>query len=152
MTHAASPVADVRRISHGLRPTMLDELGPVAAIRDVVGQLDNEGGTRVEFATRGSARRLPEPIETVIFRVAQEALTNAVRHSQAKGIDTELIFEPSRVILRVTDNGIGMPALLADQGLGIAGMRERAALIGAELGIESRLGHGVVVTLEVPTE
>ena len=145
-------VADVRRISQGLRPTMLDELGPVAAIRDVVGQLDNEGGTRVEFATRGSARRLPEPIETVIFRVAQEALTNAVRHSQAKEINTELIFEPARVVLRVTDNGIGMPALLAEQGLGIAGMRERAALIGATLEIDSRPGHGVVVTLDVPTE
>jgi signal transduction histidine kinase len=145
-------VADVRRITYGLRPTMLDELGPVAAVRDVVEQLDNEGGTRVEFETRGSARRLPEPIETVIFRVAQEALTNALRHGRAKGIRTELIFEPSRVVLRVTDNGIGMPALLAEQGLGIAGMRERAALVGAQLEIESRPGHGVVVTLDLPSE
>ena len=86
------------------------------------------------------------------LEVCRRPRRRAVRHSQATQIRTELIFEPSRVVLRVTDNGIGMPALLAEQGLGIAGMRERATLVGARLEIESRPGHGVVVALEVPTE
>ena len=145
-------VKDVRRISHGLRPTVLDELGPVAAVRDVVDQLRGDRTTWISFSTVGTPYRLPEPVETVIFRVAQEALTNAVRHSGAARIESRVEFDPRCVRLVISDNGIGMPPTPAGEGLGLAGMRERAALVNGSLQIDSRPGHGVEVALEVPTE
>ncbi|MEE9278284.1 MAG: GAF domain-containing sensor histidine kinase [Dehalococcoidia bacterium] len=143
-------VTDVRRISHGLRPTILDELGLAAAIGEAAEQFDAGKRGLISFQTTGPSRRLPEPVETVVYRVAQEALTNAVRHSGATEIRVLLAFEPSSVRLTVSDNGIGMPALLARQGLGIAGMHERARLVGGSLTIDSSPGQGVEVALEAP--
>jgi signal transduction histidine kinase len=145
-------VKDVRRISHGLRPTVLDDLGPVAAVRDIVDQLRGDRSTWISFNAEGTPYRLPEPVETVIFRVAQEALTNAVRHSGAARIESRLEFDPRCVRLVITDNGIGMPPTSAGEGLGLAGMRERASLVNGHLTIDSRPGHGVEVALEVPTD
>ncbi len=145
-------VKDVRRISQGLRPTVLDELGPVAAVRDIVDQLRGDRSSWIKFSTVGTPYRLPEPVETVIFRVAQEALTNAVRHSGAAHIDAQIEFDPRCVRLHITDNGIGMPPTPAGEGLGLAGMRERASLVSGTLTIDSRPGHGVEVALEIPTD
>lgn len=145
-------VKDVRRISHGLRPTVLDELGPVAAIRDIAEQLSGERPSWISFSSDGTPYRLPEPVETVIFRVAQEGLTNAVRHSGASRIEARMEFDPTCVHLRLDDNGIGMPSDPPDEGLGLAGMRERAALVNGVLSIESGPGRGVHLTLEIPIE
>lgn len=143
-------VHDVRRMSHGLRPTVLDELGADVAIRDAADQLST-GACRIVYATSGPVRRLPEPVETVVYRVAQEAMTNAVRHSGASRVEAQLRFDPDQVRLTVTDNGIGLPANLREQGLGITGMRERARLVDGAFEISSPSGHGVRVSLSVPT-
>lgn len=143
-------VRDVRHLSHGLRPTMLDELGPDPAIREAVEQLSTDR-CKISYEASGTVRRLPEPVETVVYRVAQEALTNAVRHSSATEIDVRLRFDLGRVRLTVTDNGIGLPAILQEQGLGITGMRERARLVAGALEISSPAGRGVRVSLAVPT-
>lgn len=143
-------MADVRRISHGLRPSVLDELGPLAAIRAVAEELDSSRHGRIEVETVGKVRRLPEPLETVLYRVAQEALTNAVHHSGASRIQAELSYETAQVRLTVEDNGIGMPATPARPGLGLAGMRERAALVNGSLSIESKPGRGVRLVLTMP--
>ena len=145
-------VGDLRRINHGLRPSVLDELGPVAAIRTVVDQLDPAKRGWITLHVEGPGRRLPEPVETVMFRVAQEALTNAVRHSGASKIAALLEYTLDEVRLSVTDNGIGMPALFVRQGLGIAGMRERAALVAGDLNLDSEPGQGVRVRLRIPVE
>ncbi|PZC42673.1 MAG: two-component system, NarL family, sensor histidine kinase UhpB [Chloroflexi bacterium] len=143
-------VRDVRRMSHGLRPTVLDELGADVAIRDAADQLSTEACTIV-YETSGPVRRLPEPVETVVYRVAQEAMTNAIRHSGATRVEAQLRFDPGRVQLTVTDNGIGLPPTLREQGLGITGMRERARLVEGTFEISSPSGHGVRVSLSVPT-
>ncbi len=140
----------VRRISHGLRPSILDELGPVPAIQASVAQIQATRRDWVTFTASGDRRRLPEPLETVLYRVAQEALTNAIRHSGAGHIDLTLAYEPARVVLAVTDDGIGLDLHRAEGGLGVAGMRERATLIGASLEIRSTPGQGTTVQLTVP--
>ena len=144
-------VQDVRRISQGLRPTMLDELGPDAAIRDAVEQMSTDSRT-ITYEVRGAPRRLPEPVEPVVFRVAQEALTNAVPHSSAAHIDVRLAFGTVDVRLTVSDDGIGLPAILQEQGLGITGMRERARLVRGRLEFSSPPGMGVRVRLSVPVD
>ena len=143
-------IAEIRRISHGLRPSVLDELGPVAAIQAVIHQLQAGRHGHLVFNAHGNRQRLPEPVETVLFRVAQEALTNAVRHSGASEIAVDLTFRDESVRLVVADNGIGMAVARANQGLGIVGMQERAALIGGTLEVDSKLGHGVRITLDIP--
>ena len=120
------------------------------AIRDAADQLST-GACRIVYATSGPVRRLPEPVETVVYRVAQEAMTNAVRHSGASRVEAQLRFDPDQVRLTVTDNGIGLPANLREQGLGITGMRERARLVDGAFEISSPSGHGVRVSLSVPT-
>ena len=143
-------IAEIRRISHGLRPSVLDELGPVAAIQAVIHQLQAGRHGHLVFNAHGNRQRLPEPVETVLFRVAQEALTNAVRHSGASEIAVDLTFRDESVRLVVADNGIGMAVARANQGLGIVGMQERAALIGGTLEVDSKPGHGVRITLDIP--
>ena len=143
-------IAEIRRISHGLRPSVLDELGPVAAIQTVIHQLQAGRHGHLVFNAHGNRQRLPEPVETVLFRVAQEALTNAVRHSGASEIAVDLTFRDKSVRLVVADNGIGMAVARANQGLGIMGMQERAALIGGTLEVDSKPGHGVRITLDIP--
>ena len=151
VTMLRGAVQDVRRISQGLRPTMLDELGPDAAIRDAVEQMSTDS-RMIIYTVRGTPHRLPEPVETVVFRVAQEALTNAVRHSSAAHIDVQLAFGSTEIRLTVSDDGIGLPAILQEQGLGITGMRERARLVRGQLEFSSPPGRGVRVSLSVPVE
>ena len=91
-------------------------------------------------------------VETVIYGVAQEALTNAVGHSRGRRIGVRLAFEAGRVRLTVSDNGIGLPAILQVQSLGLTGMRERARLVDGRLEVSSPPGQGVRVTLTVPTQ
>lgn len=145
-------VGDLRRISHGLRPSVLDELGPVTAIRNIVDQMDATNRDWINLDVHFTPRRLPEPVETVLFRVAQEALTNATRHSGASHIQVDLTFEHDATILTICDDGIGMTPKPIQPGLGIAGMRERAALINGTLQIDTHPGKGTTVTLTIPDD
>jgi two-component system, NarL family, sensor histidine kinase UhpB len=146
---ANQAMQELLSLARQLRPTALDDLGLAAAIAGQVEQL-RRSGLEAELATGGDFSDLDDDVQLVVYRVAQEALTNAARHSEAGRISVSLRRAGSGVELEVADDGRGFAFAQSERGLGIGGMRERALLIGAELTIESRPGHGTTVRLTVP--
>jgi two-component system, NarL family, sensor histidine kinase UhpB len=136
-------------LARQLRPTALDDLGLSAAIAGQVEQL-RRPGLAAELSAEGDFSDLDDDVQLVLYRVAQEALTNAARHSEASRIGVRLRRCGRGAELEVADDGRGFAFEQSERGLGIGGMRERALLIGAELTIESRPGHGTTVRLSVP--
>jgi len=137
-----------------LRPAMLEGLGLTAALTEYAGNWSKRFGIRAELhMTRPIDGRLPSQIETTIYRFAQEALNNVVKHAQADRVDIILEHTHEHVSLIVEDNGIGFnpsEAEAAIEGFGLIGMRERAVLAGADFQIESAPGDGTTVILRVP--
>jgi two-component system, NarL family, sensor histidine kinase UhpB len=156
---ANQAMGELLSLARQLRPTALDDLGLAAAIEGQVDRLGGEIETGLEIG--GDFSDLGGDAQLVVYRVAQEALSNAARHSGAKRVEVRLrrmaIAELGSssaggggVQLEVSDDGRGFAFDESERGLGIGGMRERALLIGAELTIESRPGRGTTVRLEVP--
>jgi two-component system, NarL family, sensor histidine kinase UhpB len=146
---ANQAMRELLSLARQLRPTALDDLGLAAAIAGQVKQLERPG-LEAGLATEGDFSGLDDDVQLVVYRVAQEALTNAARHSEAKRIAVSLRRSGGGVELEVADDGRGFAFEQSERGLGIGGMRERALLVGAELTIESRPGHGTTVRLSVP--
>jgi len=146
---ANQAMRELLSLARQLRPTALDDLGLAAAI---AGQVDRirDSGVEAELSEEGDLSDLDGDVQLVVYRVAQEALSNAVRHSGAGRIAVALRREDGGAELEVADDGRGFAFEESERGLGIAGMRERALLIGAELTIESRPGQGTTVRLLVP--
>ena len=139
-------------LARQLRPTALDDLGLAAAIGGQVEQLAR-GEIEAELHTEGDFSGLGGDAQLVVYRVAQEALSNAARHSGAGRVEVRLRRTPGGgASLEVVDDGRGFAFEQAERGLGLAGMRERALLVGGELTIESRPGHGTTVRLTLPGE
>jgi two-component system, NarL family, sensor histidine kinase UhpB len=138
-------------LARHLRPTALDDHGLPAALAGHVREHDRRGPASARLELDPDLPQLPEDIELVIYRVAQEALTNASRHSGAKRIDVSLGQLDSRVVLEVSDDGQGFAFAEEAKGLGLSGMRERALLVDGTLEIDSRPGKGTTVRLQVPT-
>jgi two-component system sensor histidine kinase UhpB len=148
---ANQAMGELLSLARQLRPTALDDLGLAAAIE---GQVDRLGG-EIEggFEIEGNFSDLGDDAQLVVYRVAQEALSNAARHSGAKRVEVRLRrTETGDVLLEVSDDGRGFAFDESERGLGIGGMRERALLIGADLAIESRPDKGTTVRLTVPGE
>jgi two-component system sensor histidine kinase UhpB len=139
---------DVRRISRELRPEALDDLGLVNALIALCSRVTEQSGLRIRRLLEAPAVELPPEVELAIYRIAQEALTNVMRHSGATEVDLSLVRENGDLLLSIKDNGRGLPAQVLEGG-GLAGMRERAMLIGGELTLDSRPGLGVEVRLRV---
>lgn len=147
---ANQAMTELLSLARQLRPTALDDLGLVAAI---AGQVERLGGGEIEAAlnAEGDFSDLGADAQLVVYRVAQEALSNAVRHSGATQIGVILRrLDDGGVELEAADDGRGFAFDEAESGLGIAGMRERALLVDGELTIASRPGQGTVVKLTVP--
>jgi two-component system sensor histidine kinase UhpB len=140
---------DVRRIARELRPEALDDLGLIDALISLCLRMERQGAVRVLRELEGGLPALSAETELVIYRVAQEALTNAFRHAQAAQVRVALRRAPDSIVLSVTDDGRGLPSPMPAQASGLAGMRERAILVGAELEIASPPGAGVEVRLTV---
>jgi two-component system sensor histidine kinase UhpB len=143
---------DVRRIAIELRPEALDDLGLESALAVLCDRFANSTGLEVSCAFSESVPTLSPDTELVIYRVAQEALTNAARHSGSTAIELSLEAGDHRVVLTVRDHGRGLPF---DQsaGSGVRGMRERAGLVGAVVEVRNAdPAPGVEVRLEVPIE
>ncbi|MET0958344.1 MAG: sensor histidine kinase [Solirubrobacterales bacterium] len=137
-------------LARQLRPTALDDLGLEAALAGNVRELTNQGVVRASFDADGELSALPQDAQLVVYRVAQEALSNAVRHANAEHVRVGLHREADRIALSVSDDGGGFTFDQTARGLGISGMRERALLVGGEFQIESRPGIGTRVRLLVP--
>jgi two-component system, NarL family, sensor histidine kinase UhpB len=146
---ANQAMGELLSLARQLRPTALDDLGLAAAIEGQVGRLGGEIDTSLEV--EGDFSDLGGDAQLVVYRVAQEALSNAARHSGAGRVAVRLDrTKAGGVALEVSDDGRGFAFDESERGLGIGGMRERALLIGAELTIESRPGRGTTVRLDVP--
>jgi two-component system sensor histidine kinase UhpB len=146
---ANQAMGELLSLARQLRPTALDDHGLVAAISGQVEQL-RSGGTESELRTDGDFSDLPDDVQLVLYRVAQEALSNAARHSDARRVAVRLRRGGDEVELAVSDDGRGFAFEEAERGLGIAGMRERALAVGGELTIESRPTEGTTVKLLAP--
>ncbi|MFC1943791.1 PAS domain S-box protein, partial [Chloroflexota bacterium] len=146
----------VRRLSQDLRPAALDRLGLLAALEWLASDVAEYSGIGIKVNVLGSERRLTEEVELVLFRIAQEALRNMWRHSQATRAEITVEFEESKTRITVSDNGKGfnLPQRIGDLAkdgkLGLAGMQERAHLIGGTLTVQSEPGKGTTATIEVP--
>lgn len=144
-------LGEVRRISRELRPEALDELGLRGALIALCSRVAEQSGMHVERELQVPLPELQPEVELAIYRIAQEALTNAVRHSQAKQVTLSLIRQDGQLTLTVRDDGSGL-ADDAVEGTGVTGMRERAMLIGAGLDVNSTPGAGVTVRLRLPLD
>jgi len=148
---ANQAMRELLSLARQLRPTALDDLGLAAAIAGQVEQVA-QPEVEAELTEQGDFSDLDSDVQLVVYRVGQEALSNAARHSGAKRIAVVLRRSDRGVELEVSDDGRGFAFEESERGLGIGGMRERALLIGAELTIESRPGHGTTVRLTVPVD
>jgi two-component system, NarL family, sensor histidine kinase UhpB len=144
---------DVRRIARELRPEALDDLGLIDALISLCLRMERQGARRVLRELQGPMPALSPEVELVIYRVAQEALTNAFRHADASQVRVALErTQDDVIVLNVTDDGRGLPTPMPAQATGLAGMRERAILVGGLLEIHSPPGAGVEVRLTVNGE
>jgi len=142
---------EVRRIARELRPEALDDLGLVNALIALCNRVGAQDGTQVRRELQGDLPALSPDVELVVYRIAQESLTNALRHSGARSATVSLTADAESLTLRVADDGRGMPAQLPAGTAGIAGMRERALLVGGRLSIESG-PEGTEVRLTIPVD
>jgi two-component system sensor histidine kinase UhpB len=140
----------VRRIARRLRPEALDDLGLVNALISLCRRMGQQSGVRIETDLANKVPSTSPETEVVIYRVAQESVTNAVRHAQASKITLSLATVDDHIRLLVRDDGQGIDAPLSGDTAGVSGMRERALLIGAQLNIRSHDGAGTEVQLDVP--
>jgi two-component system NarL family sensor kinase len=138
-------IGEVRRISHDLRPALLDDLGLPAALEHIGNELAARSGLTVRVSPRVREEHLPELQAVSLFRVAQEALRNVERHAEARHIDIRLDESHDRLVLRITDDGRGFDVknieLSKDRGIGLTNMRERVERNGGSFALISQPGH-----------
>lgn len=150
---AQEGVQDVRQMIYALRPLYLDDLGWLPAVQALVSDLEKQENLTTSYIVSGQERRLDPAVELALFRIAQEAIRNAARHSKAGQVNIRIAFADDHVSLTIQDNGNGFVPIDSTQTLlsaghyGLVGMHERAQLIGAELEIESAIGKGTCVTV-----
>jgi signal transduction histidine kinase len=153
---AIRAIAEMRRLVSDLRPPQLDDLGLAPALHWLADEWRDRRQLNARVEINGARRRLTSEMETVLFRIAQEALTNIAKHAQAQHASVNLSFEADAVELRVQDDGVGMTPeqitrrLARHQGWGLAGIQERAALVGGQVEIASAPGRGTRLTVRIP--
>ena len=146
---ARAALDEVREVARRLRPGVLEDLGLLSALAALATDYSQRTGVHV---SRTFAPGLPDAtaeVELVVYRVAQEALTNVARHARASAVDLSLTVQGGDLVLTVADDGAGVRG--ASEGTGVAGMRERAGMVGGRLAFDRRDGGGTEVRLVVPT-
>ncbi len=149
-------VKEVRRLIFNLRPSSLDDLGLIPSLENYIKRFKKETGIDVQFIVNRSARRLNPSVETALFRIIQEALTNIQKHSQAKRAYVKISFEPKSINLRIADDGKGFEwdkvteKFLAGESYGLQGMKERVSLLGGSFKVDTKPGEGTQVSVEIP--
>lgn len=141
-----------RQLAFDLRPTVLDDIGLVPTLERLAGDLAGRTGLAVEIGNELPDERLARPVETVLYRVVQEALTNVARHAHASTARVALTRRRDSVRAVISDDGRGFDTVDGTRHVGIDGMAERARLVGGDLDIASAVGAGTRVTLEIPLD
>jgi len=146
-------VVETRRVLAALRPSAVDSLGLAEAVRRSLEEAGADAGWSTQFRDGLGDVRLPPAVETAVFRIVQETLANAARHARSATVEVELALQEQWLRVQVRDDGVGLlsgEAPGASRGLGLAGMRERARLLGGSCSIASARGGGTCVTVELP--
>jgi two-component system, NarL family, sensor histidine kinase UhpB len=153
---AHSTLRAIRNLSIDLRPSALDDLGLLPALRWYVKEYQKKCSIEVEFHATGFKERLPAEMETALYRIVQECLTNTAKHANARRVSITLKEETDEVYARITDDGQGFDyeALLKtpgqERGLGLAGMNERAVLLDGILNIHATPEQGTIIEVSIP--
>jgi len=147
---ARAGLEEVRGIARGLRPEALDDFGLRSALVTLASGFAESSGISVQRSVDVELPDLARESELVVYRVAQESLTNVMRHAGARHVELVLERRDDVMVLRVRDDGRGVDPATADAGAGVRGMRERAMLVGGRLTIDGVSPHGTEVRLEVP--
>lgn len=154
LNHLSQQMSEgIYRLVHDLRPAHLDDLGLVAALRYLFQDYYQNHGLNVNFQVNGPRKSLDSLIETVVFRVTQESLSNIVRHSGVLSAVVELVYAPDTLMLMIKDEGQGFSpgqSYHSQKGFGITGMRERVDAVGGNFKILSMPGQGTIVQVLIP--
>lgn len=147
-------IQKLRDIAHGLRPAVLDSLGLEAALSRLLEECEGPDSPGIRFFHKGLGERLPQDMELGIYRIVQEALTNSLKHAQARNIMVNLVRTKDRVSVSIEDDGVGFepdPNAKA-KGLGLLMMKERAESLGGSLWVETAPRKGTCISAELPLE
>src|SRR6266550_1426881 len=146
-----SALQDVRRLAVELRPAVLDDFGLVPALERLTDAFAEQSEVRVDFHSALGELRLPSEVETTLYRVVQESLTNIVKHANARSVSVSIARRESTVAAVIEDDGAGFDQrAVREEGVGLLGMRERLSFVDGRLEIESRPGAGTTIVAEVP--
>ena len=146
----------VHKLIFDLRPTMLDHLGLVPALRWFAQSRLEPAGVRLNIKETSASRRLPAEVETALFRVVQEVITNIARHAAARHVDIWFQFDNHRTTVSIEDDGIGFDMVEVtlspdtQRGLGLMGMYERVELLGGKMEIDTAPGYGTQIQIQMP--
>jgi signal transduction histidine kinase len=146
-------LAEARRTAFSLQPSLLEESGLIAALRKMVERSNIPGSLRCNFHSTGVREEsLPQAVQQNLLRIAQEAISNAVRHAKPTLISVSLNYESPNLFLEVKDNGHGIPDTEAafKEGFGVSNMQARAAQLGAQLEIRTSAGRGTSIVIRLP--
>lgn len=149
-------IRDTKHISQGLRPSILDNLGLIPSLRELFDDIEREGHIKIHFFSRNVSKRFNKEIETAVYRIIQEAMTNIIKHSRAKEVHVNLIKKDKLISLSVEDDGVGfelaevMKYQKERAPLGLLIIEERTIQLGGEFHIQSRIGRGTHILLEIP--
>jgi signal transduction histidine kinase len=147
---AREGLAEARRSVRALRPQVLEDQSLRAALERLIQEVTPGSRLRAALTCIGQARELAPEVEEGLLRIGQEALTNTLKHAEAKDFCARLVFEDGEVRLEVCDNGRGFDPSAAGGGFGLLGMKERVARLRGRLSIESSLGHGTRILVTLP--
>ncbi len=152
---ATEALGNMRLLVNELRPALLDDIGLSAAVRHHVNNFSKLTGIQTAFEISQTDNRLPPNLETILFRITQEALTNVARHAQATQVWVKLWRQPPHIVLEIKDNGVGfepVPVIAQNNrtGWGLIGIQERVSLVKGDLQIQSRIGDGTTLFVRVP--
>jgi two-component system NarL family sensor kinase len=145
----------VRDVSHGLHPALLDDVGLSAAVKWLAQKTRELGRMKVRVRTHGMEERLPPSLEASLFRAVQEILSNATRHSRAERVKIDMQRSASAVRIKIEDDGIGFNTeeeLRRPKGLGLRTLRQRVRWLGGGIRLQSEPGKGTLIQIEIPTE
>ena len=149
-------IRSIRNVTNDLRPSLLDDLGLLPALRSLVADFSERSGIRTGLAVPATLPPLSREAELALFRALQEALSNVLRHAQARTVDIGISIDASGVLLQVSDDGKGLPAGVSPETLelqghmGLAGMRERITALGGTVRLQARAGAGALLEVLVP--
>ena len=141
---------DAHHLAWELRPAALDDLGLETALSNYVEKWSDRSSISLDFHSGLAKLRLPAPVETAVFRIVQEALTNVLKHAQSNRVSVMLEYRNDELLVIVEDNGRGFQPAKERDGLGLLGIQERVALVGGKLNIESEPGSGTTLVVRIP--